>query len=424
MQSLDVVIVGAGITGVAVARLLQQAGVDDCLVLEAEPEAGGLCRTRAIDGHVLDIGGGHLLCSKYQEVYDFIFQHLPESEFNRFERVSKIALGDEVIDYPIEYNLWQLPVDQQVPYLISCVRAGELDGSRAPANFKEWVRWKLGNQIADGYMIPYNQKIWGVDPEELDVDWLEKIPKYDLARVVRACLERRADAALMPSHQTFYYPKVGGFQTVFDSLHAPVRDKVLLNTPLTRLRRDGDDWIVNDAYRAPLVITTIPWRVLHSTTDGALPLEHELRCLQTSALAVTLHEEPYAHDRHWTYVPDPGTPHHREFYIRNFAPHSAPNGIFRETNGRRFRPVRGAIYAHHNEHAYPIPVRGHAAASETVRSAYAEVGVLGVGRWGQHRYYNSDVCIREAMKLVTGYAAHGRPGAVAAMAAPSGRTLT
>ena len=123
LQPVGVVIVGAGITGVTVARLLQQRGLDDFVILEAEPEPGGLCRSRLVGDHVLDLSGGHFLCSKYPEVYDFIFSHLPESEFGSFQRVSKVRLGEDVIDYPIEYNIWQLPREKQVEYLIGHTRS-------------------------------------------------------------------------------------------------------------------------------------------------------------------------------------------------------------------------------------------------------------------------------------------------------------
>ena len=160
LKTVGTVIIGGGITGVTVGRLLQQGGFDDFVILEKELEPGGLCRSRVIGGHVLDLGGGHLLCSKYRDVYQFIFDHLPASEFNSFDRVSKIALHDHVIDYPIEYNLWQLPIDEQITYLLSCIRAGESEGDRRANNFEEWVRGKLGDAIADNYMIPYNRKIW------------------------------------------------------------------------------------------------------------------------------------------------------------------------------------------------------------------------------------------------------------------------
>ena len=322
---------------------------------------------------------GHLLCSKYPEVLEFIFDHLPESEFNVFERVSKISLANDIIDYPIEYNLWQLPIEKRASYLIDCIRAGETRGARPPENFEQWVRWKLGDAIADNYMIPYNRKIWGIEPNELAIDWLEKIPEHDAFRIVRSCLEGHADKSVFPSHQSFMYPKRGGFQTIFDAIHEPVKRYVRLSTPLTRLRRIGRNWIVNDRYRTEMVVNTIPWSVLHSVANDGPPIDAELARMQTSALVVTLHHEMYNHDRHWTYLPEPEKAHHREFYIHNFAPHSAPNGIFRETNAQYFRGAADALAVHHNEHAYPIPVKGHAEAAKLVWTAYAELG----DRWGR-----------------------------------------
>jgi protoporphyrinogen oxidase len=420
----DVLIVGAGITGVAVGRLLQKAGVSDFVILEKEQTAGGLCRSVIVDGHVLDIGGGHLLGSKYQEAYDFIFSHIPQTDFNLFDRVSKIHLNGQLIDYPVEYSLWQLPLESRIKYLISCIQAAGKSAENSPRDFEEWVRQRLGDAIADDYMIPYNRKIWGVEPTELDVDWLQKIPAYDAEQIVRSCLDHSSFTQSFPSHQTFMYPRKGGFQSLFDAIMRPVKDHIRLSTPLTSLRRQGDHLIVNERYAARLVVNTIPWSVLHTATQQAPAVGEHIQKLVTSSLAVTLHEAAYDDDTQWTYMPDPGLAHHREFYIRNFAPHSAPNGVFRETNLRRFLPTRDALFTYVNEHAYPIPVRGHANAANAVWSAYADFGVIGVGRWGQHRYYNSDVCIREAIRMTSAYLDGGVRAAIDAMTSDKARVLT
>lgn len=51
----EVVVVGAGLAGLACARHLSAAGVD-VLVLEAEDVVGGRVRTDAVDGMLLDRG--------------------------------------------------------------------------------------------------------------------------------------------------------------------------------------------------------------------------------------------------------------------------------------------------------------------------------------------------------------------------------
>jgi hypothetical protein len=91
--------------------------------------------------------------------------------------------------------------------------------------------------------------------------------------------------------------------------------------------------------------------------------------------------------------------HHRAFYIHNFAPHSSPTGLYRETNLKRWKDGAGDIYHHVNRHAYPIPTLGWAKSIERVLSFGESRGIFGLGRWGQWQYFNSDVCVHEAMRL-------------------------
>ena len=71
-MSRDVIIVGAGLSGLCCALRLQQAGVD-CTVLEASDGVGGRIRTDEVDGFLLDRGFQVFLTSypEAQQVLDF-----------------------------------------------------------------------------------------------------------------------------------------------------------------------------------------------------------------------------------------------------------------------------------------------------------------------------------------------------------------
>ncbi len=403
---LDYLIIGAGMTGVSLARMLQLRGETNFLVLEAAPTAGGLCRSVEVQGHHLDLGGGHFLCTKYPRVYDFIFAHLPKEEFNRFTRVSKIRLDDGLaVDYPLESNIWQLPVEKQIDYLLACLQGGEEVGRSEPANYEAWIRWKLGARVAEDYLLPYNRKIWGVEPEEMDVDWLHKIPRCNAREMLRTCLTRSSDRAKMPSHQEFFYPRHGGFQSIFDAILAPVRDRVETGTPVVSLRRleePGGGWVVNGEHRCRRLVNTAPWHRIHAALAPAeaVQLAPFLPRLRTNSIVVSLFEQPFEHDWHWCYLADLKIAHHREFFIRNFAPHSRPAGVYTETNRRRWTPRPDALHEHVNDDAYPIPVLGHAGAVGALLDLCRSWRLYGLGRWGQHNYFNSDVCIHEVMQFV------------------------
>jgi protoporphyrinogen oxidase len=396
----DYIILGGGISGISAARLLQLRGIENFLVLEASPELGGLCRTKRVGGHVLVVGGGHFLCSKYPEVYNFIFSHIDEKDFSIFNRISKISIGGWEIDYPVETNIWQLPATIAREYFNSVESSGESLGEPEPTNFKEWVAWKLGEKIASSYMTPYNQKLWGVPPSELDVDWLHKIPRVDLKRIKDSFNSRQADSAVMPSHVYFYYPKSGGFQRIFDAIAEQVLGYVKLNYPVSFVEYRKGKIIVNKEFVCHRLINTAPWSELANSPLFTSEIRKAIDQLQANSLVVSLHEESYETSSHWLYEPSMSVPHHRMFFIKNYSPESPANGVFKETNLSRWDSAGEALFAEVNRFAYPIPARGWSRNIRIILDYCRQFGIFGLGRWGQWQYFNADVCIREAMQLL------------------------
>jgi protoporphyrinogen oxidase len=394
-------IIGAGISGVTLARIMQENKEENFLLIESEQEAGGLCRTEKIGDHFLDIGGGHFLCSKYPEVYAFIFEHIPRKEFNKYSRISKIKIDNDIIDYPIESNIWQLPLEKEISFLKSVVLNGENRYLSEPKNFEDWIKWKLGDMIAEQYMLPYNKKIWGVQSKEMDIDWLHKIPKLEVDEIIKSCLLKKSDTNKYPSHTYFFYPKKGGFQLIFDSIYQKVKEKVKLNFPAKKVVYKNKRWVVNNQIIAEYVINTAPWPRLYNALGRPQKMKKYFEKLNSNSIVVSLFREKYRHGWHWLYVADPKIEYHRKFYIHNFCKKSAKNGIYTETNYKEKNTLsnRKPIYEYVNKFAYPIPTFGHANAIEKILKYYEKFKLIGLGRWGEWKYYNSDVCIYRAMNL-------------------------
>ena len=135
-------ILGAGPAGLTVAAKLKQHGEDSFLILEKENEAGGLCRSRMVDGAPFDIGGGHFLDVRRPKVNEFLFLFMSENEWNIYDRNSQIKLHDFCLHHPLEANIWELPEDIQREYLDSVSNAGSNLGLPMPETFVEWIRWK------------------------------------------------------------------------------------------------------------------------------------------------------------------------------------------------------------------------------------------------------------------------------------------
>lgn len=402
----DYLIIGAGVTGITLCKKLREKK-QNVIVLEAKSQPGGLCTTKNINGHMLDVGGGHFFHTKHPEIFDYIFKYLKKDEFNYFSpRVSKLKMGETTIDYPLESNLWQLPQEEQIRYLVSVVRNGESLGKPEPRNYEEWIRWKLGDMICDNYMIPYNEKLWGVTPAEMDVDWLYKIPRVNVEEVIRYCLDKKQDVNKYPAHICFYYPKKGGFQSIVDAIAKDEKEHIVLDQPVTKLQKQADGtWLVNGTYVAANVINTTPWNDLFKALGSPAELADDFAHICYNRIVISLYKKNYTENWHWRYVPDRDRRYHREFYIANFAKDSRKDGIYLETNAKRFQGEEACfggkmIYHEETAAAYPIPVIGHKKAISRILDYYRPQRLFGVGRWGQHEYQNADVSMFEAFKFV------------------------
>lgn len=406
-QIYDYIVLGGGITGVAAARRLQQLGRDNFLLLEGESEPGGLCRTKYVDGHWFDIGGGHVLHSKFPEVLDWIWDHIPKSEFNKFDTKVLIELEGHPVEFPVELNLWQLPTELQIKYLRSYIKAASNEDIEYN-NFEDWIRNYLGDEIADNYMIPYNNKLWCMDISKLNTDWLIKIPKTDLDLILKTIIEKKSNfTEEVVSHKSFYYPKEGGFQTIFDSIYKHIESQVKLGVMVKTLKYDKENelWIINDEYKTKKVICTIPWTLMDiEIEDSEFDFDKEFDNLEYLSDVISLFErEPYEHDAHWKYIPSPDVEQHREFYIHNFAPHSKPGGVMTDINRKRWLAndkkwkAGTPLYEHENIYSYPLPTKVYKESIRKVLDYSKQYHLYGLGRWGQWQYFNTDQCIKQVL---------------------------
>ena len=153
MEKVKYLILGAGPAGLTLTNMLRLRGENSFLVLEKEKEAGGLCRSVMVDGSPFDIGGGHFLDVRRPKVNEFLFQFMPEDEWNLFERDSRIEVSGQTIGHPFEANIWQLDLEEQVSILASIAKAGCNNGQPIPKRFKDWIVWKLGEQVCICFLI-------------------------------------------------------------------------------------------------------------------------------------------------------------------------------------------------------------------------------------------------------------------------------
>lgn len=387
-------ILGAGPSGVALANALVLAGtpINEICVLEKQPIAGGLCRSEMVDGAPLDIGGGHFLDLKRKEVLDFVFRFMPREEWDVYDRVSKIRIRGTEVDHPLEANLWQLPIEVQADYLESIAQAGCVRSEEMPESFAAWIKWKLGERIAQEYMLPYNRKIWSMDPDELGTYWLHKLPNVSFRETLLSCLEGKPMGAL-PAHGTFLYPKKFGYGEVWRRMGEALGDSLITNCVVEDI--DLATRTVNGRWQAETIISTIPWTLWSGYCNLPEDIMTAIASLKNAPIDVDYHPETLDSSAHWTYEPDEAIAHHRLLLRSNFAP--GARGYWTEANASRSLQTDGVRY--HNEFAYPINTLGKPEAVQKILAWGERNGIIGLGRWGRWEHMNSDVAVAEALQM-------------------------
>lgn len=397
-------ILGAGPAGLTFANRLKQMGEDSFLVLEREAEAGGLCRSKEVDGAPFDIGGGHFLDVRRPHVNDFLFGFMPENEWNLYIRDSRIIVNENEVGHPIEANIWQMKLEDQVAYLKSIAMAGCNQDKPMPEEFVDWIYWKLGNRIADDYMIPYNQKMFNKELNELGTYWLEKLPNVSFEETLLSCLEHKAYGT-QPGHAQFYYPKKYGYGELWRRMAENLQEgetHVVYNASVCGIDFDEKKVYLEDdrSFEADVIVTTIPWVVFKELKGIPKELIEDIHKLKYSSVETRYYEKNLDTKAQWIYYPNPELAYHRILVRSNFCPNS--RGYWTETNSQRIEMIPEADkkrFHYMNEYAYPLNTIEKPKIMQKLLAWSEQKGVYGLGRWGEWQHYNSDVTVDLALKL-------------------------
>ncbi len=208
MESVRTLIIGAGVSGLATAAALADT---DYLVLEADTEIGGYCKTVKRDGFVWDYSG-HFFHFKHPDVEAWLRARMGDQEIRVVEKRTFIDHGGHVIDFPFQKNIHQLPQQEFIDCLYDLYFARTGGDAQAPeTNFKEMLYRRFGRSIAEKFLIPYNEKLYACDLATLDRDAMGRFfPHADLTDIIRNM--KAADNASYNS--TFTYPAGGAIEYV------------------------------------------------------------------------------------------------------------------------------------------------------------------------------------------------------------------
>ena len=149
---------------------------------------------------------------------------------------------------------------------------------------------------------------------------------------------------------------------------------------------------------AEKIITTIPWNSLWKITGLPEDLQNAVKMLKHSSIETRYISGYLQTDAQWLYIPDEKKPFHRILVRHNFCQGS--RGYWLETRKERVSMYQEqAVFAYMNEYAYPLNTIDKPQIMKRLLDFASERQIYGLGRWGEHCHYNSDVVVGLAMKL-------------------------
>ncbi len=417
-----VLILGAGPTGLGAASRLEAAGHSDWLLLEARDAPGGLAASHVDPaGYTWDVGG-HVQFSHYAR-YDAALDRALGDAWLWHERESWIRLDGRFVPYPFQNNLHRLAPAERDRCLEGLERAASRPLGRPPAHFGEWIDATFGAGVAELFLRPYNEKVWGYPPERLGVGWMgDRVAPPDLQRIRASVASGRDDAGWGPNRR-FRFPLRGGTGAIWRAVAAAL-PRERLRYGVRAIEVDLPDRTVRlsngERLRYDWLITSVPLERLVGIARGlsAASVRAARRLVSSAVHVVGIGlegERPETLARKcWIYFPEPSSPHFRVTVFSNYSPHHVPGpgrwSLMAEVTETPYRPVRReriasdslaalaadglvpaaarveSLWHHHEEHGYPTPFLGRDEVLAALLPTLERHCVLSRGRFGAWKY--------------------------------------
>jgi oxygen-dependent protoporphyrinogen oxidase len=236
-----IAIVGAGITGLALAHELARRN-REFIVLDAAFEPGGVMRTIEVDGSLLELGPQRTRLTPQLRAL-----------------VAELGLGNELITAPpdLPLQVYRAGRLRRVPFSIGAALRTDLiswpgklrillepltGAARPDETVAAFLTRKFGDEAYRSFLGPLYGGLYASDPKDMPM-------RHSLSRalaefgvegsILRALVRRTRNGARNGSQATPACSFRSGMGTLPAALHAAYRDRIQLGTPVLGVREAG-----------------------------------------------------------------------------------------------------------------------------------------------------------------------------------------
>ncbi len=373
----DYVIVGSGLTGATIGRMLADAGREVVILDRRNHPGGNVHDHRHQSGVRIHTYGPHYFRTSSEKIWEYATRF---AEFFPYIASLKTIVDGNLENWPIAASYIRRVVGP----------TWEPSFRGEPRNFEEASLAMMPEPIYRKFVKGYSEKQWGVPASALS------------ASLARRFDVREDDDPRLMKHKHQGIPREG-YAAFMANMLAGI--DVTLNCKFTR-----DD---SPFEARKLLIFTGPIDELYGYDLGRL--RYRTQCREHVFISDSQQVQPCGQVNN----PDPsGGPHIRTLEWKHMMPadqlaNVCGTVITREVTVDSEEPDR---------HEYPFPDQANADLYNRYRErANATPGILVCGRLGEYRYYDMDQAIGHAMTLAEGILAEDGPSSRPPSAGSAGR---
>lgn len=419
----NTVILGAGLAGLSAAYHLK----DDYIIFEKDSRVGGLCRSENYDRFVFDYAI-HIIYSSNGYATELIKTLLGDN-FQSQTRESWVFYRGVYTEYPFQAYLYGHQSDVIKDCIIGLIKVQYENLGTKPSNFEEWINATFGEGIAKHFMIPYNKKVWAIEPSKMDFNWIaNRVPVPSIEDVLEGAL--KPPQKKYGHNSQFLYPLKRGMEALPKGF-LPYVKNIHLNAEATNISISNRIVTINDQKEVKFnkLISSLPLpKIIELIDDVPEEIEEATINLEYNIVyAVNIAvDRSNISDKHWIYFQEDDFIFQRISFPMNLSSYMAPNGkssITAEISTSKHRLIKKeglmerviedlikADILRKDDRvlfknmfvlnpAYIIYDLDHKKNVDNIHSYLLEHNIYPTGRFGEWEYLNMDQAILSGKKI-------------------------